>query len=68
MIYNNGYYIVTSYVNSHPGGKAVFNTSTCGNNISGYMNGSKSTAGKSQNHSGSAYNILNSYYVGPVAG
>jgi len=68
MIYNGGYYIVTNYVSSHPGGKAVFNTSTCGVDITGYMNGSKSAAGQSRRHSSSAYSILNSYYVGKVSG
>lgn len=68
MIYSNKYYIVTSYVSQHPGGSSVFNSNTCGRDITGYMNGSQSTAGKNQKHSGSAYTILNSYYVGPVSG
>lgn len=66
IIYNGGYYIVTSYVNVHPGGTAVFNSSTCGQNITGYLNGSQSTAGKQHAHKPSAYTVLNSYYVGAV--
>ena len=68
MIYNGYYYIVTSYVNNHPGGKGVFNTSSCGRDITGYMNGSASTGGKQHNHNNSAYNVLNSYRVGQVQG
>ena len=68
VVYNGGYYIVTSYVNQHPGGKSVFNSSTCGQNITGYLNGSQSTGGQQHHHSSTAYTILNSYYVGPVSG
>lgn len=68
MIYNGYYYIVTSYVNNHPGGKGVFNTSSCGRDITGYMNGSASTGGKQHNHNNSSYNVLNSYRVGQVQG
>ncbi len=66
VIYNGGYYIVTSYVNAHPGGTAVFNSSTCGKDITAYLNGSASTAGAKHRHSNSAYTTLNSYYVGKV--
>lgn len=68
IIYNGGYYIVTSYVGQHPGGKSVFNSSTCGRNITGYLNGSQSSAGQNHSHGSTAYNVLNSYYVGPVVG
>lgn len=68
MIYNGGYYIVTSYVNQHPGGSSVFNSQTCGHDVTGYMNGSQSTAGQNRRHSNSAYTILQSYYVGRVSG
>lgn len=66
VIYNSGYYIVTSYVKAHPGGTSVFNSSTCGKDITAYLNGSASTAGSQHRHSQSAYNTLNSYYVGKV--
>lgn len=66
VIYNAGYYIVTSYVKAHPGGTAVFNSSTCGKDITSYLNGSAATAGAQHRHSTSAYNTLNSYYVGKV--
>lgn len=68
MIYNGYYYIVTSYVNNHPGGRGVFNTSSCGRDISNYMNGSASTGGKQHDHSNGAYSVLNSYRIGPVQG
>lgn len=68
VTYNGYYYIVTSYVNTHPGGKSVFNSSTCGHDITSYMNGNASTAGKQHNHNGSGYSALNSYRIGPVQG
>jgi hypothetical protein len=68
VIYSNSYYNVTSYVNKHPSGSAVFNSSTCGQNISGYMDGSQSTAGQRHAHSGGAYSTLESYKIGPVSG
>ncbi len=66
VIYGGYYYIVTSYVNGHPGGKSVFNSATCGHDITSYMNGSASTSGQSHNHKSGAYNTLNSYKVGAV--
>lgn len=66
VIYNNSYYNVSSYVNAHPGGTAVFNSSTCGKNITTYMTGSASTAGARHAHSNSAYNTLASYRIGPA--
>ena len=68
QIYNGGYYIVTSYVNKHNGGASVFNAQTCGHDITGYLNGSQSTAGKTRHHSSAAYTVLQSYYVGKVQG
>lgn len=68
MIYNGYYYIVTSYLNNHPGGRSVFNTSSCGRDITAYMNGSASTGGQQHRHSGGAYNVLNSYRIGQVQG
>lgn len=68
VIYNGGYYIVTSYVNQHPGGKAVFNSTTCGHDITSYLNGSQSVGNQRHSHSNTAYNILKSYYVGAVSG
>ena len=64
--YSGYYYIVTSYVNSHPGGRSVFNTTTCGSDITAYLNGSASTGGQKHTHSQSSYAVLNSYRVGPV--
>lgn len=68
MIYNGYYYIVTAYVNNHPGGKGVFNSSSCGHDITSYMNGSASTGGRQHSHGSSAYSVLNSYRVGQVQG
>lgn len=66
VIYNAGYYIVTSYVRVHPGGTAVFNSTSCGKDITSFMNGSASIGGAKHRHSNSAYTSLNSYYVGKV--
>lgn len=66
VIYGGYYYIVTAYVGQHPSGTSVFNSATCGKDITSYMNGSASTAGQRHTHSGSSYTILNSYRVGPV--
>jgi hypothetical protein len=68
VIYNGYYYIVTSWVSIHPGGPAVFNSTTCGHDISAYLNGSASSAGQQHVHSSAAYSILDSYKVGPVQG
>jgi hypothetical protein len=66
VVYNGGYYIVTSYVSRHPGGRGVFNSTVCGQDIAGFLNGSQSSNGSKHSHSSSAYSILQSYYVGPV--
>jgi hypothetical protein len=66
VIYSGYYYVVTSYVNAHPGGTSVFNSTTCGHNITSYLNGSASTAGKQYGHSSAAYSKLNTFKYGPV--
>ncbi|MFO0955717.1 MAG: cytochrome b5-like heme/steroid binding domain-containing protein [Candidatus Saccharibacteria bacterium] len=66
VIYNGGYYNVTAYVNAHPGGKSVFSSTTCGHDITAYLNGNSSVAGQQHKHANSAYTVLNSYYVGKV--
>lgn len=66
VIYNGGYYNVTSYVSIHPGGSSVFSSSTCGKDITAYLNGSSSVSGAKHRHSNSAYSTLNSYYIGKV--
>lgn len=68
VTYNGYYYIVTSYISNHPGGQSVFNSTTCGHDITAYMNGSASAAGKKHGHSNGAYNSLNSYRIGQVSG
>lgn len=64
-------YNVTSYVNYHPGGAGAFDSSTCGHDITAQMNGtasSSSLGGKTKNHSQTAYNTLNSYFVANISG
>lgn len=65
VIYNGGYYEVTPYVTKHKV-RTVFNSSTCGKDITGYLNGSLSTAGEQHPHKAGAYTTLNGYYVGKV--
>lgn len=66
ITYNNSYYIVTSYIPQHPSPAAVFNSQTCGHDITAYMNGSAASANAKWAHSPVAYQILASYKVGPV--
>lgn len=66
VIYASYYYNVTGYVNAHPGGRASFNSATCGHDITAYLNGSAASGGGQHAHSASAYNTLTSYRVGPV--
>lgn len=73
-IYSGSYYVLSganlpsgksSYPSQHPGGAIVFDSVTCGQDITTYMNGSSGHNGK-HSHSGGAYSVLNSYKVGPV--
>lgn len=68
VIYSGSYYIVTSYVNRHNGGSGAFTSSTCGHDITAYMNGTTNagTSVSKKNHSSGAYATLNSYKVGAV--
>lgn len=63
VAYGGKVYNVTSYVTSHPGGADVFNSQTCGGDITNYLNGTLSSAGKEKRHSQNAYNLLASYYI-----
>ncbi len=65
VTYNGSYYDVTSYVNPHPGGSSVFNSTTCGHDIGPYLAGAR-VAGQSHNHKQSAYTKLASYKIGPL--
>ena len=68
VIYGGNYHIVTSYVNQHDGGSGAFTSSTCGRDITAYMNGSSNagtTVGKNA-HKQSSYTLLNSFKVGAV--
>jgi hypothetical protein len=66
MIYGGKWYVVTSYVSTHPGGRSVFNSSTCGVDVTNYLNGSASSAGQRHTHSQTAYATLQSFTGGPV--
>jgi hypothetical protein len=66
VIYGGYYHIVTSFVPQHLGGTAVFNSSTCGHDITSYLDGSNTTAGQHHKHSTAAYSTLYSYRLGPV--
>ncbi len=66
IIYNGYYYNITPYALQHPGGAAVFNSTTCGHDISAYLSGAKSAAGQRHRHSLDAYDTLPFYRVGPV--
>jgi hypothetical protein len=66
MIYSKKWYVVTSYVNSHPGGRSVFNSTTCGADVTAYLSGSASSAGQRHTHSAAAYSTLQSFTGGAV--
>jgi len=69
VIYDGAYYNVTNYVAEHEGGVGAFTASTCGNDITKYLNGSTNsgTTVKKNVHSSSAYSTLAKYRVGPVS-
>jgi hypothetical protein len=63
-IYAGKVYNLTSYVPKHDGGSAAFNSTSCGTDMTKYLNGSSGSGGvKKHSHSQKAYNILNSYYI-----
>jgi len=68
VIYAGSYYIITNYVNRHNGGSGAFTGSTCGHDITAYMNGSTSagTSVGAHPHSAGAYGTLASYKIGAV--
>jgi len=77
VIYSGSYYVLSganlpsgksAYPNIHNGGSGAFTSSTCGQDITAYMNGTSNagTTVAKHAHSGSAYTTLNSYKVGPV--
>lgn len=64
VIYSGKVYNVTSYVPTHNGGAAAFNSTTCGADIATYMTGSASVPGVGKHkHSTSAYRQLDSFYI-----
>lgn len=66
VVYEAKYYDLTSYVNKHPGGKAVFDQAACGLDIKSFMTGAAGNAGEQHKHKAKAYTILESYVIGPV--
>lgn len=66
VIYEGNYFDVTSFVTSHEGGSAVFNNSTCGKDIKSFLSGQQSSAGRTNQHSASAYSLLEQFLVGKV--
>jgi cytochrome b involved in lipid metabolism len=69
VIYASKVYNISSYTGgSHPGGSSVFNSSSCGSDITSYLNGSASTAGQQHPHSSSAYADLSSFFIGNLSG
>jgi len=68
VVYSGSYYIVTAFVNTHPGGTQAFTSQTCGHDITAYLKGNQAPSGvQKHNHSQTAYNTLNSYKVGSVS-
>ena len=67
VIYEGMYYDVTSYIDQHKGGSAVFNNDTCGKDIAAYLSGQASTAGERQMHSSSDLRDLVSLKLGTVS-
>jgi cytochrome b involved in lipid metabolism len=66
VIYDNGYYNITPFIGSHPGGSSVFDDTTCGHDISQYLSGASAKGAQQHNHNRSAYATFKTYYVGPV--
>jgi|GEM_PF-5127888 len=62
VIYSNKVYNVTTFIPQHDGGSGVF-AATCGHDVTSYLAGQSSTAGKQHKHSPAAYTKLNSYYI-----
>lgn len=69
VIYDGSYYDVTKFISEHDGGAGAFTEATCGNDITNYLSGATNsgTDVKKNKHSSSAYSILETYKVGPVA-
>jgi 4-hydroxysphinganine ceramide fatty acyl 2-hydroxylase len=68
VVYANKVYNVTSYVSQHPGGQSVFNSTTCGHDITNYLNGSASSGGLRHVHSSASYSILSTYFIANLSG
>jgi len=66
VIYRGSYYDVTSYVKVHSGGTAVFNISTCGQDIQEYLEGNAPSAGRQEEHGSSAYTDLEKLKIGSI--
>lgn len=64
VIYNNKVYNVTGFVSRHPGGRQVFNSNTCGRDISQYLAGTREpTSGDQFKHTSGDISDINPYFV-----
>jgi hypothetical protein len=66
VIYSKKVYDITAWVPQHPGGESVYNSTTCGHDITSFLTGQSSSNGVKHKHSGSAYNNLDTYYLAPL--
>lgn len=66
VIYSNKVYNINAWVPEHPGGEAVFNSTTCGHDITPYLTGQSSVNGDKHKHSSDAYNDLETFYIAPL--
>jgi len=63
VIYDARVFNITAWVPIHDGGEAVYNSTTCGHDITEYLAGNASSAGESHDHSSEAYDTLETYYL-----
>jgi cytochrome b involved in lipid metabolism len=66
VIYSGKVYDITTYTNQHPGGSSVYNAQTCGHDVTAYLQGDATAAGRSHSHSAKAYYTLAQFEIGTV--
>lgn len=68
VIYNSKVYNVTGFVSRHGGGRAVFNSNTCGKDIGIYLSGTREpVSGERFNHSSGDVSDINPYYIAELS-
>lgn len=68
VIYNGNVYDVTGFVSRHGGGRAVFNSNTCGKDIGVYLSGTREpVSGERYNHSSGDISDINPYYIAELS-